>query len=196
MRLLRIPPEQQRVVPWKNGGGVTREVALDPAGQGFRWRVSLATLGRDGPFSAFPGVDRVLWLVRGTGLSLTLEGREVRPERLEPVSFAGEARVEARLLAGPTEDLNLMTDRALVRAAPRLLRLRAQEAWGGEVALAGQDLLLALEGEARVRPPEGGFQRLGPGEALRLDDGPPGRRWALVAGREPLAALLVSFSPV
>jgi len=61
--------------PWKNGGGTTREVCAFPPGatlDGFDWRLSMATVAKDGPFSAFPGIDRVLIVLAGGGLDLTL----------------------------------------------------------------------------------------------------------------------------
>ncbi|XES00502.1 HutD family protein [Streptomyces sp. S1D4-11] len=57
-------------VPWKNGGGVTREIVAWPEGADmgdFEWRVSLADVGGDGPFSAFADVDRILTMVEGGG---------------------------------------------------------------------------------------------------------------------------------
>lgn len=198
MTITHLTPAMQPVVPWKNGLGSTRQVAVDPPGAGagdpFRWRVSLATVGQDGPFSRFPGVDRTLWLARGAGMTLQIEGQErALRHAWEAVSFPGEAAVEGRLVDGPTLDLNLMHDRARVRCHHMLLRLRAREAWASRVATAGQDLLLLLEGSLQVTSPAQGRFQLQPGEALRLDEGPAGRGWALVAGPDPVAALLASF---
>lgn len=64
-------------VPWKNGGGTTAEVAVHPPGTGFDafdWRISMADVAADGPFSRFPGVDRTLVLAEGRDLVLDLEG--------------------------------------------------------------------------------------------------------------------------
>ena len=61
MRILRAP--DYRVMPWKNGGGTTTEVAVSPEGAGldhFDWRISMARVEQDGPFSTFPGIDRTL----------------------------------------------------------------------------------------------------------------------------------------
>ena len=52
-----------RRMPWKNGGGETVEVIVHPEGASlsdFGWRVSMATVASDGPFSVFPGIDRTL----------------------------------------------------------------------------------------------------------------------------------------
>lgn len=130
---------------WKNGGGITREIVCQPPGAGmedFDWRVSIATVASDGPFSAFPGVDRVITLLRGTGVYLasddgTLDHRLDSP--LQPFVFPGEARVVGRLLAGPSEDFNVMTRRATCRAEVRVLRQ------AGETS-ATQGLLLAARG--------------------------------------------------
>jgi environmental stress-induced protein Ves len=112
MRLLRAA--DRAATPWKNGGGVTREIAAWPRGAGldaFDWRVSLADVAADGPFSAFPGVDRVLTVIGGEGLVLEVEGRAVRLEPGAPFAFPGEAGVMARLTAGPIRDLNVMVRR-------------------------------------------------------------------------------------
>ena len=59
--------------PWKNGGGTTREIAAFPPGAGlddFGWRLSVAEVERDGPFSVFSGVDRTIVLLDGAGMRL------------------------------------------------------------------------------------------------------------------------------
>lgn len=199
MPIVHVSLDDQPVTPWKNGQGSTRQVAVDPPdaslAQGFRWRVSRAAVGQDGPFSPFPGVDRTLWLLRGAALTLVIDGQERRLERAyDEVAFPGEAAVVGRLGGGPTEDLNLMHDRSRVHARPTLVRLRALEAWSTRVAAPGQDLLLALEGALHVRTEAGPPRRLEAGEALRQDDGAADRTWSLLAGHEPVAALLVHFS--
>ena len=100
-----------RAVPWKNGGGETIEIAVSPEGAGFAdfdWRVSMARVAGDGPFSAFPGIDRTLTVLDGGVLHLSVGGRE--PVRLAPdsapFSFAGdeeaidEAELTRRLAGG------------------------------------------------------------------------------------------------
>ncbi|MFB6891274.1 HutD family protein [Kitasatospora sp. NPDC056327] len=105
---------------WRNGGGVTREIAGRPAGAGlddFRWRVSLADVAAAGPFSAFPGVDRVITLVEGPGMALTVDGTEhVVDVPLRPFAFSGDAATDCRLLGGPLVDFNVMTRRGLATA--------------------------------------------------------------------------------
>lgn len=109
-----------KAVPWKNGGGVTREIAAWPPGSGFddfAWRVSMAEVREDGPFSNFPGVDRILTVLEGA-MRLTIEGGGVFELSLDtpPGAFDGEAAAAAQLTAGPVLDLNVMTRRGVAVA--------------------------------------------------------------------------------
>jgi environmental stress-induced protein Ves len=106
--------------PWKNGGGLTREIAAHPPGAGmgdFEWRVSAAEVASDGAFSRFEGVDRIITVVAGAGMDLSIAGEPVRltPDS-EPFAFPGDAAVFAHVLAGPVSDLNVMVRRGLWRA--------------------------------------------------------------------------------
>ncbi|MEU0782279.1 HutD family protein [Streptomyces sp. NPDC006173] len=110
-----LPAAGRGDVPWKNGGGVTREIVVHPEGAdmaGFAWRVSLADVGADGPFSSFAGVDRILTMVEGTGMDLTV-GDEHRlvDTRYVPRRFPGDLPTGCRLLGGPVVNLNVMWNR-------------------------------------------------------------------------------------
>ena len=85
---------------------------------GFRWRVSIADIETDGPFSAFPGVDRDLLLLAGKGIELDInDAAPLRlDQRFQRVHFGGEDKVGCRLLAGPTRDFNVMAQRGVVSA--------------------------------------------------------------------------------
>ncbi|WP_395683393.1 HutD family protein [Dokdonella sp.] len=113
---LLSPPAYQRT-RWKNDGGWTTEVARS-GGDDFRWRVSIAEIESNGPFSSFPGVERDLLLLEGNGIELDIDDAPPRKlvQRFERVHFAGEARVDCRLVAGPTRDFNVMARRDAVRA--------------------------------------------------------------------------------
>jgi environmental stress-induced protein Ves len=113
---LLIPFAGLEPAPWKNGGGSTTEIAIAPVGatlDKFDWRISLATISANGPFSVFPGVDRTLALVDGAGVVLDIgdEGRFVLSEDDPIVEFRGESAVAAALTLGPTTDFNVMTSR-------------------------------------------------------------------------------------
>lgn len=114
MRILRA--EDHRRMPWKNGAGETVEIAVFPAGASiddFDWRISMASVHADGPFSTFPGVDRTLSILTGEGLVLSVEGRgRVSLEAdAPPYSFPADLPSSAKLREGPVTDLNVMTRR-------------------------------------------------------------------------------------
>ncbi|MGE0144668.1 MAG: HutD family protein [Planctomycetota bacterium] len=179
-----IPREMQRLLPWKNGGGRTREVATDEDRSGtFRWRVSVAEVDRDGPFSEFPGVDRTLWLLRGAGMALKVDGVDVRLlEPYEPFGFAGEARVSATLIDGPTEDLNLMVRRDRSRANAAILR-GSQEIVRPGAARPRDLLVLALDGTCDVTFGDSPTHRLLSHDAAVLRSDPAGLRLRPVHGQ-------------
>ena len=115
-----------RTTPWKNSGGSTTEIVAEPPGASlddFDWRISMARVAADGPFSEFAGIDRTLAVVGGKGLMLTIGGNApIRLERgSEPIGFAGEIPTSARLTAGEITDLNVMTRRS--RFGHRLRRI-------------------------------------------------------------------------
>lgn len=100
---MALPPE-----PWKNGGGVTRTLAADPDG---RWRVSIADIERDGPYSRFPGYDRVSVVLSGEGVTLQGEGVLVALQPREPAPFGGDDVLQSTLIGGPVRVLNLFVRR-------------------------------------------------------------------------------------
>ncbi|MBF9070974.1 HutD/Ves family protein [Streptacidiphilus fuscans] len=133
--------------PWKNGGGVTREVASSPSGDSaagaFDWRVSLADVADGGPFSTFEGIDRVITVVQGEGMALTVDGVEtVVSERFQPFHFSGDAKTDCRLLGGPLVDFNVMTRRGAVSATVTFVT--------EPTALSGTTLVVVFEGAAKI----------------------------------------------
>lgn len=108
--------------PWRNGGGVTRELAAQPDGAGWTWRISVAEVAASGPFSRFAGVQRWFAVLGGAGVVLKLPDAEHRLTLASaPLSFDGEQPVECELLHGPTRDLNLMVRRD--RASAQMARV-------------------------------------------------------------------------
>lgn len=102
-----------RAEPWKNGGGITRQIASSPVGAGFDtflWRISLAEVAQEGMFSTFSTIDRVLTVTQGAALGLknTDTGHIQMARQGQPVYFAGEDPVCALLPDGPVHDHNLM----------------------------------------------------------------------------------------
>jgi len=116
-------------MPWKNGGGTTTELwkAASPDGE-MLWRLSIADVASDGPFSEFPGIDRWIMVIEGAGMELAIEGmgtkRLDRPN--EPLHFPGDAKTSCRLLDGPIRDFNFMIRRSFGRGLLQAYRLPAQ----------------------------------------------------------------------
>ncbi|MEP7096038.1 MAG: HutD family protein [Dokdonella sp.] len=155
---------------WKNDGGWTTELARSAvaASGDFRWRVSIADIEADGPFSSFPGVTRDLLLLAGSGIELGID--DAAPlslrSRFERVRFEGESHVVCRLLAGATRDFNVMARRETVRA-----EVFARPLVGAMVMLpeAGVEWLVhVLGGHASARS-AGTALVLGTGASLHID---------------------------
>ena len=130
-------------VPWKNGGGTTREIAVCPPGAGmgdFRWRLSMARVEQAGPFSSFDGIDRTLAVLEGT-LHLSGAVDAVLDPVSAPFPFDGAANVEGVPLGGAVLDLNAMVRRGTYNC--EMQRLPP----GTMVTPAGTTFLLALEAQ-------------------------------------------------
>ncbi|CAM8665116.1 ves Protein Ves [Comamonadaceae bacterium] len=95
--------------PWRNGGGQTRELLVWPPEGDWQLRISRADIAADGPFSAFPGVQRWFAVLEGAGVALALPVPQTLRAGDAPLEFDGTAAPECHLLEGPTQDLNLMT---------------------------------------------------------------------------------------
>ena len=114
MRILRAGDHKR--MPWKNGKGETVEIAVFPPDASindFDWRISMATVAEDGPFSIFPGIDRTLAILDGNGMVLDVEGSSpvLLTAASDPLAFPADIPVAARLEHGAITDLNVMTRR-------------------------------------------------------------------------------------
>jgi uncharacterized protein len=143
MRILRSLDYVTR--PWKNGGGVTRDIMVSPPGASldtFDWRLSLAQVDRDGPFSRFDNVDRTLVLLSGA-MTLHEGDRRIDLARNEPFAFEGERAIEATVGGGSTLDFNVMTRRGRARHTAR--RKLFSERTACDASTGSTILLFALE---------------------------------------------------
>ena len=96
-------------LPWKNGGGTTRELLRLPATGDWNLRISLADISADGPFSSFEGIERWFAVIEGNGVRLDWNGRErLMDTSAWPLCFDGGQAPGCRLIDGPTRDLNVM----------------------------------------------------------------------------------------
>lgn len=158
----KFTPSDYRVMPWKNGGGTTTELYMEPGAEGaFLWRVSIADVAVDGPFSVFAGYDRHIMAMEGAGM--VLDGGpdgpiEVTPGFI-PRSFSGDWPITSRLISGPVRDLNLMSRRESVES--RLDCIEVTEPFDLTGKAGETTFVYLLEG-----PLKG--QGLRPGESLLL----------------------------
>jgi environmental stress-induced protein Ves len=153
--------------PWRNGGGVTREVASHPAGAasgpgtgdgGWDWRVSIADVAKAGDFSAFPGMDRVLTVVEGELLLLSVDGAEHPLEKYRPFRFSGDAAAAGALPTGDIRDLNVITRTGAFKGYTSIIELskkRAHPVFEGQLGI-------LLQGQAAAAPGTAGTSDVEP----------------------------------
>ncbi|MBT2534944.1 HutD family protein [Arthrobacter sp. ISL-69] len=142
-----------RAEPWRNSGGVTRELASHPKAASAQdgawdWRVSIAEVSKAGAFSAFPGMDRVLTVIEGELLLLTVDGAEHPLEKYRPFRFSGEADTASALPTGDIRDLNVITRNGAFKGYTSIIELskkRAHPVFGGQLGI-------LLQGQATVSP--------------------------------------------
>jgi environmental stress-induced protein Ves len=200
MHARHLPAFEYRRMRWKNNLGWTREIhvgaepgaAFTPDGDApWAWRVSIAEIDHDCPFSAFPGHDRVLVLLSGNGMRLRFDdAREV--ELLPPhgrIAFRGEDALHCELLDGPTRDFNLIWDRRRVRAT-----LMHRPLVGPMVFFADprvQWLVHLIGGRAQLKD-RADVAPLDAGDSLLLHGDEGGARAILAGGGELLLARVES----
>ena len=174
--------------PWKNGGGLTRELLAWPAREEWSLRLSVADIRADGPFSAFPGVDRWFAVLEGAGVLLTLPDgpHTVGPEDA-PLQFRGEAAPPCELLDGPTHDLNLMIRRDGGRGA-------MQRALPGEDFVARDAFRALFTADPLTLQIDGADAARLPGMALLWADGSAHGVWRIAADAPP-RAWWIHFQP-
>ncbi|PDS42981.1 HutD-family protein [Rhizobium anhuiense] len=169
MRILRAGDCKR--MPWKNGGGETVEIAVSPENAGlagFDWRVSMATVATDGPFSIFPGIDRTLAILDGNGMVLDIEGSTpvLLTTASDPLAFPADIPVAARLQDGAITDLNVMTRRDGL--AHRLVRIDVDGS--STLPLPPSTCLFLCHGGALSFRRGGETGALADGDALLIED--------------------------
>ncbi|MGK2856915.1 MAG: HutD/Ves family protein [Thermoanaerobaculia bacterium] len=190
MRFELLTPEDYLEVPWKNGRGVTSEIAREPrSGEEFDWRVSMAGIAEDGPFSHFPGCNRVIVALDGAGFTLDHAelDRTVLLGSLEPYEFSGDWMTICQLRGGAVRDFNVITSRT--RASARVevavgTRLHHFDCRGRVI------LAYCVRGALMVEPTSRVHAFVVGGETLRVD----GADHVVVSGEnQDSAAILVEI---
>jgi len=176
-----LDPATYRRVPWKNGGGVTTDIAgeylpgAEPGGwDGMVWRLSRTRIEAPGPFSDLPGYDRLLAVIDGRGLVLHAKGRPPLDVRapFRAVRFAGEWPIDSELTEGPVGVLNLLGDRTKISIDLSFIAAAAQTTLppAPAILLALSPARLRLDDQAVALPRDGAVRITGPG-MLSVDDG-------------------------
>ena len=191
MTLRVLAAADRQAVSWKNGGGVTREIAAYPTGsdlETFEWRVSTALVAADGPFSVFGGVERTLAVLDGEGLTLRIGGAApvlLRPDD-DPFGFPGDVAAAASLVGGAVTDLNVMTRRGAWSA-----RVQRRSLGSAATLTAETDACLILVRDACEVRAGPSARQLVPEDALLLARGD---RIELVPSRGAARILVVELS--
>jgi environmental stress-induced protein Ves len=142
--ITKLDPTQYHRTPWKNGGGIT----IDIAEQDDVWRFGRTPIVAPGPFSDYSGFDRLQVLVAGRGLVLETPDGEIDVRQpFKPVRFKGETPIKSRLEAGPVEVVNLIGARTAVRIALEVLRPGVSQAadTGTHIAYATAEAELKID---------------------------------------------------
>ena len=138
-------------MPWANGLGITHEVAASPDRDEWAWRLSIAEVSEDGPFSVLPGVDRILVVATGNGMTLNVAGTSHKLQRFDKLQFVGEAETVGGLTNGSIYDMNFMVKRDRNVGTPtveiRLLDRNEPIEFEGVANLVG---LVVLEGAINI----------------------------------------------
>lgn len=143
--------------PWRNGGGITREIACLPiaassaaqgaSDPGWDWRVSIADVTHAGEFSPFPGMERLLTVIEGDLMVLDVNGLEHRLEKYKPFRFSGEAASNGSLPNGAIRDLNVITRIGSFESFVSITQLSEERA---QLISDGQ-LGILLQGQAQAK---------------------------------------------
>jgi environmental stress-induced protein Ves len=168
--ITHLPASGYTAMPWRNGAGTTHEIMVDDtpgtSSAPFRWRLSMADLTGDGPFSELPDVDRILVLLAGDDVELMIDGAAPAPlGHHEAIAFPGDVPTSLTMAAGTGRDLNLMWDRTRAEGSVAILQI------GDEVRIdAPTAFAIALGGSANVAIDDEEHV-LGEQDALQVDDG-------------------------
>lgn len=151
MKILRAA--DYKTMPWKNGMGSTTEIAISPADaklDDFDWRVSMAQVASDGPFSSFAAIDRTLLVLEGNGLDLSVtEQPTMRIDRDTIHSFPGDQPTSATLVDGPIVDLNVMSRCNIVSHDVQRIKLTGRQ----DFIVSAQTILVVEQGRLEVVGP-------------------------------------------
>jgi environmental stress-induced protein Ves len=145
MAIKLIRPDDWHTQAWQNGGGISHQLARCDDNKGMRWRLSIAEVAADGPFSRFENIDRIILLLEGDGFCLHGVGDapQILDKTLQPFAFAGETEIDCKLIKGPVRDFNLMSRRHDVSATLQVVSVATD---GQYLPIAAQTFVHVLSG--------------------------------------------------
>jgi hypothetical protein len=204
-RVVHSKTQDRRRKLWKNGRGITEELALWPPESSFEhddftWRISMARVEESGSFSRFPGIDRILVVLDGAGIDLRTgdAGRVSRLRRFEPHGFRGDDETWGELRAGAIVDFSVLTRRTRFRADVEAITLgqrRLRSEIGGTPG--AHAVLFVARGSVTVRvTQEEEPYVVGEGELLWAQELPRREEFDLSGKQADSLVLLVRFSPL
>lgn len=114
--------ENYLVTPWKNGQGITSQIAISPSSAtlselNFDWRISSAKIASSNEFSQFPGFQRILTVIKGQGLKLN----QYILKPFEFYQFDGNKKIHCEMIGGEVEDLGVIYNSQKVKAEMKLV---------------------------------------------------------------------------
>ena len=187
MNLQTVRLDDAAQQPWKNGGGSTRELLVWPPQSGAGWvmRISVAEIERDGPFSAFEGIERWFCVLQGAGVVLGFAQRElICKADDQPLQFDGALAPSCRLVDGPTQDLNVMVKRQLGKGDVRTAALPWTSAATWRGLYTACDCMLQRDGHTQALA----------ANTLAWTQGGAGERWSLVDVGKAARAWWIGFA--
>lgn len=112
-------------MPWKNGQGMTIQILIEPdeselIKNNFHFRFSSAPIDKEGEFSLFPGMERILIPIKGAGFQLN----EHVFEKFEVAQFSGSDKTYCHLLKGPVIDFGIIFNPQLAEVSIKVLQLK------------------------------------------------------------------------
>ncbi|MDC5499687.1 HutD family protein [Acinetobacter baumannii] len=144
-----IRADQYTKMLWKNGVGVTLEIARSQGEADFEWRISMADVSTSGPFSLFPNKQRIISVLGGHGMVLHVDDLPAKTLNQGDIfAFHGESQVQSELVDGAIRDLNLIYDPAKFHARFQWLNDAAEQ-----VFISSADLIFIFNqgGETQVK---------------------------------------------
>lgn len=163
-----ISAQSFKTIPWKNGKGVTTELAINPTGilDSFDWRLSIATVAEDGIFSDFSGYTRNLVLIEGDSISLTHNENktDTLTNILDFATFDGGSKTEGKLQKGGIKDFNIITSKVACDTKVRTFTQPTNQS----INFNGLVFAYSLYASIEVIDPQGVIHKIDHGDLLQL----------------------------